>query len=286
MRLVFAPEKSIAFFGGDPDNFEYPRYDLDVCFFRVYENDKPAKLEHFLAWNRQGAKENELVFVSGHPGRTDRQNTAAHLKFLRDVTLPLSLNTIRRREVLLKNYSDRSLENARRAEDELFGYQNSRKARLGQLAGLQDPALLKQLTDQEAAREEGSCDQCQAGRLGIGLERRRQVAGCLAAASFASTCCSSRDKPSIVSCSASPGRLTRMADETGKPNGERLREYRETNLESLEQQLFSEAPIYADLETAKLADSLGHVLGIGRRRRSRSHRRFSTASRHKPARRS
>jgi hypothetical protein len=117
VRLVFAPEKAIAFFGGDPDNFEYPRYDLDVAFFRVYENDKPAKLEHFLAWNPQGAKDNELVFVSGHPGRTDRQNTVAHLKFLRDTTLPLSLNTIRRREVLLKNYSDKSLESARRAED-------------------------------------------------------------------------------------------------------------------------------------------------------------------------
>ena len=75
IRLVFAPEKSIAFFGGDPDNFEYPRYDLDICFFRVYENDKPAKIEHFLTWSKNGAGDNELIFVSGHPGRTSRLNT-------------------------------------------------------------------------------------------------------------------------------------------------------------------------------------------------------------------
>ena len=75
VRLVFAPEFDIAFFGGDPDNFEYPRYDLDVCFFRAYENGKPAKIEHYLKWSPSGSKEGELVFVAGHPGRTDRLNT-------------------------------------------------------------------------------------------------------------------------------------------------------------------------------------------------------------------
>src|SRR5262249_35061229 len=124
VRLVFAPEKDIAFFGGDPDNFEYPRYDLDVCFFRVYENDKPLKPAHFLRWSKADALEEELIFVAGHPGRTDRLNTVAHLEFLRDRVFPQSLNLIRRREVLLKAYSDRGLENARRAQDELFGYQN------------------------------------------------------------------------------------------------------------------------------------------------------------------
>ena len=92
VRLVFAPEFDIAFFGGDPDNFEYPRYDLDVCFFRAYEDGKPAKIEHYLKWSTSGSKEGDLVFVAGHPGRTDRLNTVASLEFLRDVELPLRLD--------------------------------------------------------------------------------------------------------------------------------------------------------------------------------------------------
>ena len=75
VRLVFAPEKEIAFFGGDPDNFEYPRYCLDIAFFRAYEDGKPATVEHYLTWSKAGAKEDELIFVAGHPGRTSRLNT-------------------------------------------------------------------------------------------------------------------------------------------------------------------------------------------------------------------
>ena len=102
VRLVFAPEQDIAFFGGDPDNFEYPRYDLDICFFRVYEDGKPAKPPHYLKWNPAGLKEDDLVFVAGHPGKTDRLNTVRHLEFLRDRVLPASLDVLRRREVLLR----------------------------------------------------------------------------------------------------------------------------------------------------------------------------------------
>ena len=131
VRLVFAPEQDIAAFGGDPDNFEYPRYDLDICFFRVYENGKPAKIEHFLKWSRPGVAEGDLIFVSGHPGRTDRQDTMAHLEFLRDVATPLILNVLRRREVLLSVYGARSDEDARQAQEELLEIQNGRKAHVG-----------------------------------------------------------------------------------------------------------------------------------------------------------
>ena len=142
VRLVWAPEAAIAFFGGDADNFEYPRYDLDACIFRVYENDQPAKIEHFLKWSDGGVQENELVFVSGNPGRTSRLATVAALKFLRDVRLPYTLNLIRRREILLQQFGLRSPENERRAHDDLFGAQNSRKARNGMLQGLQDPQFM------------------------------------------------------------------------------------------------------------------------------------------------
>jgi len=255
VRLVFAPEKAIAFFGGDPDNFEYPRYDLDICFFRVYENDQPAKIEHFLQWSKAGAKEDELIFVAGHPGHTDRLNTVAHLEFLRDRVFPNSLATLRRREVLLKAYSDRSLENARRAQDDYFGIQNSRKARLGGLAGLQNPAIIEQKrTDEAALRKAAAADEQLAESakawddVAAGLDVWRGVyteQNLLEQGSAFNT--------DLFSIARS---LVRMAEENAKPNADRLREYRESNLESLKQWLFSEAPIYDDLESVKLADSL------------------------------
>src|SRR5437763_2099438 len=101
VRLVFAPQDAIAFFGGDPDNFEYPRFDLDICFFRAYENDKPAKPEHHLAWNTKGPVDGELTFVSGHPGRTDRQLTTSDLMDLRDQEVPYIMSLYYRREAVL-----------------------------------------------------------------------------------------------------------------------------------------------------------------------------------------
>src|SRR5438445_280110 len=105
VRLVFAPEQQIAFYGGDPDNFEYPRYDLDCAFFRVYEDGKPAKIEHYLKWSRHGAKDNELVVVSGHPGKTDRLSTVNELEYLRDTGFPFLLQRLNRWEVLLLAFS-------------------------------------------------------------------------------------------------------------------------------------------------------------------------------------
>jgi Peptidase S46 len=259
VRLVFAPEKDIAFFGGDPDNFEYPRFDLDVCFFRVYEDGKPAKIEHYLSWSKEGCKDGELIFVSGHPGRTDRLDTMAHLELLRDLELPLSLNLIRRREVLLKNFSDHSSEDARRAEDELFGYQNSRKARLGMLAGLQDPSIMtKKQADEKALRDKVAADAKLKQSYGDAWE---QVAASLRAYKdiyHDHFLLERRGGGAFNSELFQKARtLLRLVEESRKPNAERLREYSEAGLESLKQQLFSKAEIYPDLEIVKLGDSLG-----------------------------
>src|SRR6185369_17718371 len=151
IRLVFAPEFEIAFFGGDPDNFEYPRYDLDICLFRVYENDQPAKIDHSLKWSKAGAADGELVFVSGHPGKTDRLNTVAAIKFARDLRLPFNLDLLRRLEIMLQQYSQDGQEQARIAKEDLFGVQNSRKALYGQIAGLQDPVIIARKAADELA---------------------------------------------------------------------------------------------------------------------------------------
>jgi len=256
VRLVFAPEQDIAFFGGDPDNFEYPRFDLDICFFRVYENGKPVSTADHLAWSAAGAGDGELVLVSGNPGKTDRQDTVAHLEFLRDRLFPLFMQKVYRREVLLSAYGQRSAENARRAEEELFMYQNARKAKQGGLVGLQDPAVMnRKKADERALRE--------AVRKVPRLAQLCDSAWDDVAASLRvwTTILPEWDSLQLGSAFNShlfmvARGLLRMAEETAKPNAQRLREYRQSNLESLKQMLFSAAPVYEDFETLKLADSL------------------------------
>jgi hypothetical protein len=128
VRLVMAPERQIAFYGGDADNFTFPRYDLDMAFFRVYENDRPLATEHHLKWNPKGAAENDLVFVSGHPGSTDRLNTLAQLEYQRDVQFPMTLKYIQKRIDILHEYAKAGPEQSRRALVQLFGLENSKKA--------------------------------------------------------------------------------------------------------------------------------------------------------------
>jgi hypothetical protein len=267
VRLVFAPQKAVAFFGGDPDNFEYPRYDLDICFFRAFENDKPVHVEHYLKWSEAGAAEGDLVFVSGNPGRTERLNTMTHIEYQRDYSLPGTLNLLRRREVLLKGYADRSVENARRAEDELFGIQNSRKAYLGMLGGLQDPAVMEkkraaEKSLQSAVTKDSKLQQTYGGAW-------NEVAASL------KTLAKIRDEYNMIGIGPSKGaqafnselfsiaiKLLRLPAETAKPNSSRLREYSEAGLDSFKLRLFSTAPIYEDLETVKLADSLGLMVEV------------------------
>ncbi len=154
VRLVFAPEYDMAFFGGDPDNFEYPRYDLDVTFLRVYESNAPLQSEHYFTWSKNGAKNNELVFVSGHPGSTQRLNTFAQLEFLRDVQFPITLaSQTRNIEDLIKR-SAASEETRRSLERQLFNAQNSLKANKGYYSGLVDKNLMAaKAKDENALRD-------------------------------------------------------------------------------------------------------------------------------------
>lgn len=151
VRLVFAPEQAIAFFGGDADNFEFPRYDLDVCFFRVCEEGRPARVPHHLAWGRTQVAAGDLVFVSGHPEHTDRARTVAEVVSLRDRKLPLGLQELNRLEALYGAYCDEGPEERRQAADALFGVQNGRKARAGMLAALLDPDLIARKRAAEGA---------------------------------------------------------------------------------------------------------------------------------------
>ncbi len=154
VRLVFAPEFDMAFFGGDPDNFEYPRYDLDVTFLRIYENNAPLHSEHYFSWSKNGAKNNELVFVSGHPGSTQRLNTVAQLEFLRDVQFPITLASGTRNVEDLIKRSAASEETRRSLERQLFNAQNSLKANKGYYSGLVDKNLMAaKAKDENALRE-------------------------------------------------------------------------------------------------------------------------------------
>src|SRR6202162_2363728 len=149
VRIVFAPEQQMAFYGGDPDNFEYPRFDLDICIFRVYENGQPAKIDNYLKWNAQGPGDGELTFVSGSPGRTDRQLTVDELADMRARELPRILTMFKRREVLLHSFGERTFANERRVRDDFFGVQNNRKRYDGYLAGLFDPQIWQSLQARE-----------------------------------------------------------------------------------------------------------------------------------------
>jgi Peptidase S46 len=261
IRIVFAPEQQAAFFGGDPDNFEYPRYDLDICFFRVYEDGKPAKTENYLKWSKDGSKDGELVFVSGHPGRTNRQNTTTELEYLRDTGYPFLLQRLNRLEVLYNSWSERTEENKRRARDELFSVQNSRKARVGGLAGLLDPELFgRKVAEEKRLRE--FIDNAKTSDQPDWLPDAKKAFDTIAKAE--------KKRAEIIKevtllengaafnshLFGIARTLVRAAEEKPKPGGERLREFGDARLPSLELQLFSDEPIYEDFEVLKLGDSL------------------------------
>jgi hypothetical protein len=264
VRLVFAPEAQIAFFGGDADNFEYPRFNLDCCFFRAYENDKPVKVEHYLKWSAAGPQDGESIFVAGHPGRTQRLLTMDHLRFLRDVHYPLVLSAYNQREVALMQFVSRSAECERIGREDLHGVQNSRKAFDGIMGGLLDDRLM--------AIKQGDEDKLKA------FTKKAPHSGkacAVALKDLSDAVDASRDyykdyffaesrRTALCRLFDIARKLVRGADERRKPDGERMDEYRDANLPALEADILSEAPLYDELERFKLTDSLvrmGRFLG-------------------------
>jgi len=265
VRLVFAPEQQAAFYGGDPDNFEYPRFDLDICIFRVYENGQPAKIENYLKMNSRGPADGELTFVSGHPGKTDRLLTTDELADMRDRFLPYVLGMFKRREVLLHSFGERTFENARRVREDYFGITNNRKRYDGYLAGLLDPEIWQSLKareqklrdtisrDPKFASTSSAFDQIRKAQAEIAknapvydyLEMERPKFGVY------------RQPRAFYSTLFKYARLlVRAADERAKPNGARIEEFRDSGRESLELELFSTEQVYDDVEVLSLTDSL------------------------------
>ncbi len=266
IRLVFAPEFDIAFFGGDPDNFEYPRYDLDISFMRAYENGQPAKTSDYLKWSPTGVKEGDLVFVSGNPGRTQRLFTMDQLDFLRDVQYPWQLKSLKRRIDMLEKFSAESSENAREAESDLFGLQNSFKAYTGYQGGLLDKDLMA-----KKAAEEKSLQNF----INSDPKRKQEYGDPWAEISKAVSVQKEMFLPFIYIDNLAGFRselaryartIVRAAYEKQKPSNQRIRGYQDSALPTLEQRLFSTAPVYKSLDQVQLAESLAEMqehLGAG-----------------------
>jgi len=265
VRLVFAPEQQIAFYGGDPDNFEYPRYDLDICIFRVYENGQPARITDYLKWNSHGPSDGELTFVSGSPGKTDRQLTLAELADTRDRYLPYLLQMFNRREVLGLAYGARSFENARKARDDLFGDQNNRKRYNGYLAGLLDPQIWSALQAREQKLRDAIARDPNLRSTIRAYDRIKNAQAEIAKNARVYNYLE-QERPIPVGYRGPRAffgnlfkyarLLLRAADERAKPNGERIPAFRDSARDSLELDLFSAEPIYDDYEVLRLTDSL------------------------------
>ena len=258
VRLVFAPEQSIAFFGGDPDNFTYPRYDLDLAIFRVYSDGKPFFAKDFLKWNADGPKEGDTVFVSGHPGSTDRMDTTAQLARLRDIVYPYYLDQALHERKGLGDLATENAEGARESRAPLFRVDNGIKAVTGFESGLRDPVLMKKQSDREAAlRSTIAKDpklQSEYGSAWGDVERAERVVDSVYR-SYAALERASRSDLFQIARS-----LVRLPRELATPNDRRLKEYRDSNLDSLKLQLFSSAPIYGEVEWVLLRTWLDRMV--------------------------
>ncbi len=252
VRLVFAPEQQIAFFGGDPDNFTYPRYDLDLAIYRVYENGKPIDSSNYLKWNAQGAADHELVFVSGNPGTTERLFTLAQLLYERDQTQPRILELLKNRIQVLKDYAARGPEQARQDGSMIFGLENGQKSIRGSHEALLDPQIIaKKRQEEEQFRalvkshpewesKYGGAWDAIAAAYQKALPRQDQFVF--------------RGLDSQLYQYAQ--QIVRYVAEVKKPDGVRLAGFHDAQIESLRYRLFAKTPIYPELDEARLAGSL------------------------------
>ena len=255
MRLVFAPEQQVAYFGGDPDNFTYPRYDIDFALFRVYENGQPVENHPYLKWNAKGAGDGELVFVSGHPGSTSRLETMAQVETRRDYDLPLQLKILRRMLESAKQYAAQGPEQARQATNTIFGISNSLKAYEGQAKGLADKNLIDEMQKDETsfrglvAGHPASQQACRGAWDAIAQAeiKHREMEKML------------RLYPLRLRGPRLQGialNIVQYVAEVKKADGERLQGYHDSELDSLRFRLFSPAPIYPGFEEAMLKSAL------------------------------
>lgn len=252
VRLVFAPEHAIAFFGGDPDNFEFPRYDLDLAFLRVYDDGKPARIDRFFKWSAGGARSGELVFVSGNPGKTSRLDTLAELEYHRDYSLPERIAFLAELRGMLVEFQRRGSEHTRISNNVRFGVENSLKALNGRRLALVDEKLFaKKAAEERALREKVDADPNRSrayghawSRIARAVDEKKAIRRELGVLEH--------DAGLKADLFFIARGLLRSGQELPKPNEERLREYSDAKLPSLRQHLFSSAPIYPDLEVALL----------------------------------
>jgi hypothetical protein len=260
VRLVFAPEFDAAFYGGDPDNFTFPRYCLDMTIWRVYENGKPFTTKSYLPWSTAGVTDGDAVFTSGNPGPTQRLNTVAHLEFLRDYALPLSITSFTAIRDSVEAYSKQGAEQQRQANDDFFGIENSLKSWRGQIAGLKEPALLdKKRADEKALRDRVSANAELKTKYGDAWEQVAKARAALPPYNYERTFFES-GLAFYTQYFTLARTLVRWADESAKPNGLRLPEYADARKAAIERQIGSEAPIHAGAEQAKLEASLAMMI--------------------------
>jgi len=257
VRLVFAPEQQMAFFGGDPDNFTYPRYDLDVAFFRVYEDGKPYKPSNYFKWSKAGAADNELIFVAGNPGSTGRMSTVAQLDFERKA-LAIRIDSMQRMLETFRKYAASGPENLRQVKEQIFGYENSYKALKWTLDELNNPVLIG-----HKARDEKAFIDASKNISGTADEVGNAIAKIAEAQEVAKKIYPERYySAAVVGRSELLARafmIAQLIEEKRKPNEDRFEEYRDSALPSLELQIYSGAPIYSNLEETVLLNSFSEA---------------------------